>query len=218
MLGAKTSTKGSVAASSASQSTRPASLSGSGIDRSSDVTAPASRARAKSRRSSAPPPANIERIERRVAEVEDPGGGQSVVRDVVAREAVVGPGAVQEAAVHARRADHDRVARGLLGRDDHPGRQAGVLLTQRGEHAGAEEVVAHPADQPHADAQAVQRQPGVEHRAAGGQVGRAHVDERAGLERRRAVQARDHVEADVPGDDHVGARHGSELHDGPVAL
>ena len=54
-LGAKTSTAGSAPASHAAQSTWPASLWGSGSQRSSEVTSPRSRTADSIARSSAPP-------------------------------------------------------------------------------------------------------------------------------------------------------------------
>jgi hypothetical protein len=62
MLGANASTNGSVAASTSSQSSLPASLSGSGTHMSSDVTGPAARTRSNISRSCAPPSAYMRGI------------------------------------------------------------------------------------------------------------------------------------------------------------
>ena len=62
MLGTNTSTSGSVSSSSARQSTRPASPSGSGRHMSNEIVGPASRACASIRRNSLPPSAYIARM------------------------------------------------------------------------------------------------------------------------------------------------------------
>ena len=136
--------------------------------------------------------------------MEDARGRQLVVADVVRGEGVVGAGAVQEAPVHAGRADDDGVAGDLARADDHVGGELGIPRPQRLEHGAAEQVVADLAHEPHRDAQSVQGQPDVRHGSAGRHLGRSDLQQPARLDPRRPGQHGDHVEADMPGDDDLG--------------
>ena len=145
--------------------------------------------------------------QRRIAEMKELRRRGQIVAHIRGREGVVGARIMEEDAVHLRRVDADRVGGRGRGIDDHAIGEPGAARLDDLAHGLPEQVGADLAHQPRRDAQPVQRQPDVRHRAAGGERGRAALDQVAGRERpleglaAHAGELRDDIQADVPGDD-----------------
>ncbi len=141
--------------------------------------------------------------------MEEAGAGELLAVNIIGAEGVVGPGAVEEDAVHAGGADDDGVGAGRALLDDHALSELGCDGADDVHDCSSDEVVADLSHEPAGNAEAVEREAGVGDGAAGGGGEGPHVGELAGAEEGvegdlGVSEGGNDIEADVPGDDDVG--------------
>ena len=112
-----------------------------------------------------------------ISDVEDSTIFQSVFRDVCIGKGIIGAGAMEEDPVNTGDRHHDTVGCGTLRIHHQTARAVG---SQNIPDHSAERVISHLTQKPHIRAQLLQRQAGVGHTAACGDIGRVHMDQPAG--------------------------------------
>ncbi len=144
--------------------------------------------------------------ERRVAEMENGRIAQVRVVDVVVRERVVRPRAVQKDPVDARRVQHETVGCCLAFHGAHAARlfRYAAELFQR---QSREWIVSQLGDQAHGQSQPVQREADIGNGPARGDHRRVHdrqTSRARPVPRGVTSKARDHVETEMSADDDAG--------------